>query len=71
MGFEGAKFIANVFPDMKILNKLNLSDNEIGDAGMVEILNSIRTYCSIETLDISGNNLGKSPASTEFGENLF
>lgn len=55
---------------MKILSKLNLSDNEIGDAGVGEIVNAAKKYCTIEYLDLSGNNLGKSPANLEMAENM-
>lgn len=55
---------------MKILSKLTLADDEIGDAGINEVVNSCRNYCSMEYLDISGNNLGKTPASHELAENL-
>lgn len=70
MGLEGAKFLTNVLPEMKILSKLNLSDNDIGDAGMNELIVGIKTYCSLEYLDISGNNLGKTPASLDLAESL-
>ena len=55
---------------MKILSKLSLSDDDIGDLGISEILNSARSYCSLEVLDLSGNNLGKSSASAEMAENM-
>jgi Ran GTPase-activating protein (RanGAP) involved in mRNA processing and transport len=55
---------------MKILSKLTLADDEIGDAGVNELINYCRNYCSIEYLDISGNNLGKTPAAHELAENL-
>jgi Ran GTPase-activating protein (RanGAP) involved in mRNA processing and transport len=53
---------------MKILSKLNLSDDDIGDMGVTEIIVAARQYCSLEVLDLSGNNLGKSPASTEMAD---
>jgi len=70
MGLEGAKFLAHSLPEMKILSKLSLADNDIGDTGINEIINACRSYCSIEYLDISGNNLGKSPVGLEMGESL-
>jgi Ran GTPase-activating protein (RanGAP) involved in mRNA processing and transport len=70
LGFDGAKLLATSLPEMKILSKINLSDAEVGDAGINEIINSCRTYCSIEYLDISGNNLGKTPSANELAESL-
>lgn len=70
MGFEGAKFLAQSLPEMKILQKIVLSDDEIGDLGINEIINACKNYCSIEYLDISGNNIGKTPAANELAENL-
>jgi Ran GTPase-activating protein (RanGAP) involved in mRNA processing and transport len=70
MGFDGAKFLANSLPEMKILQKIVLSDDEIGDLGINEIISACRNYCSIEYLDISGNNIGKTPAANELAENL-
>ena len=71
MGLEGAKFLANSLAEMKILSKLSLNDNDIGDHGVADILNSARNYCSLEVLDVSGNNLGKSSASGELAESLY
>ena len=71
MGLEGAKYLATSLAEMKILSKLILNDNDIGDHGVAEILNSARNYCSIEILDLSGNNLGKSPASGELAESMY
>lgn len=70
MGLEGAKHLATVLPDMKILSKLILSDNDIGDLGINELITSIKNYCSIDYLDISGNSIGKSPSSAELAENM-
>ena len=70
LGHEGAKFLGHALQEMKILSKLNLADDEIGDQGINDIVNNCKNYCSLEFLDISGNNLGKSPASAELGETL-
>lgn len=45
---------------MKELTQLDLAENEIGDHGIKEIINSCKDYASLEYLDISGNNIGKS-----------
>lgn len=71
MGLEGAKYLATSLAEMKILSKLCLNDNDIGDHGVADILSSARNYCSLEVLDISGNNLGKSSASGELAESLY
>jgi hypothetical protein len=55
---------------MKSLTTLILSDAEIGDQGICEVINACRSFCTIESLDISGNNLGKTPAVNELAENL-
>ena len=55
---------------MKILQKIVLADDEIGDLGINEIINACKNYCSIEHLDISGNNIGKTPAAAELAENM-
>jgi len=70
MGHDGAMFLAKSLSEMKILCKLNLSDDEIGDSGISEIVKQAKNYCSLEFLDISGNNIGKSPASAELAETL-
>ena len=56
--------------DMKSLTSLILSDTEIGDQGTSDVINACRSFCTIEYLDISGNNLGKSPAVNELAETL-
>jgi Ran GTPase-activating protein (RanGAP) involved in mRNA processing and transport len=71
MGMEGAKYLATSLAEMKILSKLILNDNDIGDHGVAEILNSARNYCSVEILDVSGNNLGKSSACGELAESMY
>ena len=50
---------------MKELSHLDLSENDIGDVGIKEIINSCREYGTLEYLDISGNNIGKSSYCTE------
>lgn len=70
MGYEGAKFLAAALPEMKILGKLVLSENDIGDHGVAEIIAACKNYCSIEYLDISGNNLGKTSHSAEFSQSM-
>ena len=56
---------------MKELTQLDLAENEIGDIGIKEIINSCRDYSSIEYLDISGNNIGKSSFINETSESLY
>lgn len=70
MGHDGAKFLAQSLPEMKILSKLIISDNEVGDHGVNDIIVACKTYCSIDYLDISGNNLGKTAASVELADNM-
>jgi Ran GTPase-activating protein (RanGAP) involved in mRNA processing and transport len=70
LGFDGAKYLAGTLQEMKILSKLSLPDDEIGDLGINEIINACRNYCSLDQLDISGNNIGKSPGAMELAENL-
>jgi Ran GTPase-activating protein (RanGAP) involved in mRNA processing and transport len=53
---------------MKELSQLDLAENEIGDAGIKEIINSCKDYASIEYLDLSGNNIGKSSHINETAE---
>ena len=55
---------------MKSLSKLDISNNDIGDAGVNEIIKGIKNYSQLEYLDISGNNLGKSPVGIELAENM-
>jgi len=45
-----------------------LSDNEIGDLGIKEIVNSCKDNGSLFYLDFSGNNIGKSSYSHEASE---
>lgn len=71
MGLDGAKYLAASLAEMKILSKLTLNDNDIGDHGVAEILNAARNFCSLEVLDVSGNNLGKSSASGELAESFY
>ena len=70
LGIEGAKYLSGSLSEMKILSKLVLADDEIGDAGVSELIYNCRNYCSLEYLDISGNNLGKSSAALEFADNM-
>jgi hypothetical protein len=70
MGLEGAKHLAHSLQEMKILIKLVLSDDEIGDQGIAEVIGACRNYCTIEHLDLSGNNLGKSSSALEMAETL-
>jgi Ran GTPase-activating protein (RanGAP) involved in mRNA processing and transport len=60
MGIEGAKHLAGALKFMKELCHLDLAENEIGDQGIKEIINSCKDYSTLEYLDISGNNIGKS-----------
>lgn len=55
---------------MKSLVHLDLSENEIGDYGINEILNSCKDYGMIEYLDLSGNCIGKTTLAIEVGETL-
>lgn len=55
---------------MKSLVQLDLSDNEIGDVGVNEIITACRDYGMIEYLDLSGNNIGKTSFSNEVADNL-
>ena len=45
---------------MKTLLSLDIADNDIGDQGISEIVKSAKEFVSLEYLDISGNNIGKS-----------
>ena len=59
---------------MKNLNHLDLSHDEIGELGILEIINELNNLgnSSIETLDLSGNCLGKSqPYFTKLLEPLI
>lgn len=60
MGIEGSRHLANALKFMKELTQLDLAENEIGDLGIKEIINSCKDYASLEYLDLSGNNIGKS-----------
>lgn len=53
---------------MKVISHLDLSENEIGDIGISEIIKSLKEFGSIEYLDISGNNIGKTSYGSECGE---
>ena len=50
---------------MKSLSSLDLSENEIGDLGVAEIVHSAKSYGMLEYLDLSRNNIGKSSHSIE------
>lgn len=50
---------------MKELQQLDLAENDIGDIGIKEIINSLKDYPTIQYLDLSGNNIGKSSYSNE------
>lgn len=45
---------------MKVLSHLDISFNEIGDAGIAELSRAVRDYSMLEEYDISGNCVGKS-----------
>jgi Leucine-rich repeat (LRR) protein len=53
---------------MKSLISLDLSENEIGDVGITEVVRSIKNYGSLEYLDISGNSIGKTTYSIELSD---
>lgn len=48
---------------MKVLIRLDISENEIGDVGISEIIRTLKDFSSIEYLDISGNGIGKTKTS--------
>jgi hypothetical protein len=73
MGTEGAKFLAENIKDMKGLNSLDLSDNEIGDLGVTLILNALKSYKKgdIDDIDLSGNGIGKTALRNDCGEAFY
>ena len=48
LGFEGAKNLAEAMKNMKLLTSLDLSENDIGDLGVVEIVKTAKAYGSLE-----------------------
>ena len=64
MGLDGAKFLAQSLPEMKILSKLIISDNEVGDHGVNDIIvackapgyedKTIRLVSSASTAGVAG-----------------
>jgi Ran GTPase-activating protein (RanGAP) involved in mRNA processing and transport len=56
---------------MKTLIYLDLSENEIGDVGINEIINSCKDYGQLEYLDLSGNNIGKTSFSLQCAETMY
>lgn len=55
---------------MKVIAHLDLSENEIGDIGIADIIRTLKEFSSIEYLDISGNGIGKTSYGTECGETI-
>ncbi len=57
---------------MKFLSSLNISENEIGDLGMIEIAKGLKET-NLESLDISANAIGKTSKAIEFADtfNIF
>jgi hypothetical protein len=56
---------------MKTLICLDLSENEIGDVGINEIINSCKDYGQLEYLDLSGNNIGKTSFSLQCADSMY
>jgi Ran GTPase-activating protein (RanGAP) involved in mRNA processing and transport len=51
---------------MKALTQLDVSENDIGDQGITEIVRALKDFCQLEKLDLSGNSIGKTSLSAEF-----
>mgnify|MGYP006112834807 CR=1 FL=1 len=65
IGIKGAIALAECLKHMKSLTRLDLSHDEIGDAGIKEIVTALDACsCNLEELDLSGNGIGKDVKST-------
>ena len=58
IGDEGAKYLAEKFPQMKILEELNISKNGITEKGATEIAKGLADRKMFYILDISHNKIG-------------
>lgn len=60
LGVEGGKHLARNLPKMKKLEELRLADCNITDRGIIEIILSLDELGTLDLLDLSGNQIGKS-----------
>ena len=60
IGLEGAKCLAKIIPSMKGLKNLKLSDCNMGDKGIIMVLDALEACFDLGSLDLSGNQIGQS-----------
>jgi Ran GTPase-activating protein (RanGAP) involved in mRNA processing and transport len=65
IGSEGGKHLAKSFIQMRKLQTLILSECNITDRGLIEIISALDELGTVENLDLSGNQLGKSAHFSE------
>lgn len=60
IGIEGTKFLSDAIVQMKSLQSLDLSHDEIGDIGIGQLVTQLTTSnIMLDDLDLSGNCIGK------------
>jgi len=65
LGLDGAKKLASRLPKMKKLKSIILANCNMGDRGCIEVMTAVEDL-SIDYLDLSGNQIGKSAHFNEF-----
>lgn len=65
LGVEGGRHLAKNLNKMKKLEELRLAECNITDRGIIEIIQSLDELGTIDVLDLSGNQIGK---SAHFGD---
>lgn len=61
LGVEGGKHLARNIIKMKKLSVLTLRQCNITDRGIIEIITALDELNTLDSLDLSGNQIGKSP----------
>lgn len=65
LGLDGGRHLAKNLNKMKKLQQLTLRQCNITDRGIIEIITALDELGTLDSLDLSGNQIGK---SAHFGE---
>ena len=64
LSWKGAETFSVHLKSMKALTNLDLSDNDVGDLGMISLAQGLKVS-NVEVLDLSGNGIGKTSKQFE------